>query len=88
MFTSRDRASPSDSTVDVSRKAKRYDTQVEKYFWPGEITRQIYHWQILPIIFEFSLWSHSSKRISNKLANGFANGFFCFVNGFVANAIC
>ena len=43
-------------------------TQVEKYFWPGEITQQIYHWQILPIIFEFSLWSHSSKRISNKLA--------------------
>ena len=26
-------------------------TQVEKYFWPGEITQQIYHWQILPIIF-------------------------------------
>ena len=58
LFTSRDRASPSDSTVDVSGKAKRYDTEVEKYFWPGEITRQIYHWQILPIIFEFSLWSH------------------------------
>ena len=48
-----------------------FSTQVEKYFWPGEITQQIYHWQILPIIFEFSLWSHSSKRISNKLANGF-----------------
>ena len=26
-------------------------TQVDKYFWPGEITQQIYHWQILPIIF-------------------------------------
>ena len=21
-------------------------TQVEKYFWPGEITQHIYHWQI------------------------------------------
>ena len=25
--------------------------QVEKYFWPGEITQHIYQWQILPIIF-------------------------------------
>ena len=34
-------------------------------------TQQIYHWQILPIIFEFSLRSHVPNEFPPNLFNGF-----------------
>ena len=43
----------------------------------GEITRQIYHWQNLPIIFEFSLWSHVPNEFPTNLLMGLLMGFCC-----------
>ena len=40
------------------RLARGLHTSWKRYFWPSEITQQIYHWQILPIVFEFNLRSH------------------------------
>ena len=56
-------------------------TQVEKYFCPGEITQQIYHWQILPIIF---LRSH----VPNEFPTNLLMGFVVLLMDFVANATC
>ena len=50
-------------------------TQVEKYFWPGEITQHIYHWQILPIFFNLVYGRTVPNEFPPNLLMGFVNGF-------------
>ena len=49
---------------------------------PGEIAQQIYHWQILPIIFEFSLRSHIPNEFPyvNKLLSSLSTDCFIVAN--------